>query len=80
LFVPANVRAVVTRRGGVTRESESFAARVSGCERNREGCARTPTAFSRNREFSSPGRVVGYPCGKGEKRERPRGHPPGLSW
>jgi hypothetical protein len=50
LFVPANVRAVVTRRGLVTRESESFGGRVSACERKPGGCTRTSTALARNRE------------------------------
>jgi hypothetical protein len=41
---------VVTRWGMVTRESESFGARVSACERKPGGCTRTSTALARNRE------------------------------
>src|SRR5579875_2724484 len=42
--VPSEI-GVVTGRGLVTRETESFAARVSGCERNHHGFARTPNAL-----------------------------------
>jgi hypothetical protein len=49
-FVAASVRAVVTRRGMVTRESESFGERVSACERKPGGCTRPPNALARTRE------------------------------
>ncbi len=62
---------LVTLRGVVTRDSESFGGRVSGPEGNSQGSSRTPTRLSRNREVRRCGGVVETRCGKGGKRKTP---------
>src|SRR5262245_8750377 len=71
---------LVTPRGLVTRDSESFGGRVSGIERNLQGSARTPIALARTGEREPAEWVGENSCGKGANHETPRRPTLGVFW